>query len=520
MGIKRRTTDSPQLSFVANLGARHGREVHEQQPNLTTRALEELAHEAWWNVAMYEAEEEGIDIDDSAMEGRFCRELVAAFTALKQAAGPVPRWQTPRLNELRAALTQAGVAAARLSSVDELISESGLDDGDVRGLEQFCELFEYVYGLRDSFPTRWQGGQPYFEIDTREWKGLFGDVADWGDVELRLCTWIWQLPAKKYELGKDIVLELAPDGIRADPDADTFAIVRKLLRDVGELDSQILSRCIEAFMYAGLTADHRVTSFGRWVAAQPVERVLPLVKRHKRVSYYATMLLHHDQAMFDANLDAFKAAVADSDGWKLDLSEAMLRCAPEAYEQVVLDWADGLSSPGLRSHMAIYLCRSFGDEHKQRVLDMTSAAIEEFGDKDSSAVESLQQIPELAAFAEYPNSSIKLCLVATVLQAFGKQAFDAIRHYRYRNEGWMIRYYELLGKHLPGDADALALLIDGLLKDLPDSLGGLLTYDKYIARLNTVLGAYDTGPYKSKIAKRFAGDDRAALQPLRTSGLL
>ncbi len=503
MGMKTREPESD--SFVAALGKRLARGEYDARPNLTPKALEELAYEAWWNVALYDCENEGVDVDDDDVQAEFSGAFVAEYGRLKSAGGTGARWTMPALADMRARLVAAGVPDDRLERLDGFISDASLDDEDTAGLAQFCELFEYVHGLRESFPTRWEGGRPYFEVDEDEWKLLFGPVREWGEVERRLCRWIWQLPVQKNQLGKSIVYDLLPDEIRAHPNDDVFGIARALLLELGEIDDPILSHSVERFMYAAVTDSDEMTSFGRYILDVGFDRVWPVAVNKRRVSYYADLLLLHARDVFDANAARFDDAIADSDAWKLDLAETMLRCDADAYRDKVLQWAASIDSPSLCSHMAIYLCWTYGDRDKALVLSLTDKAITGFGDEDGSAAAPLHRAELLAPFAEYPNSSVKLCLVATVLDAFGAEAFDAVAGYRYRNEGWMIRYYELLGRFLPGHAGARDIMVRGLMKELPDHLGGELRYRGYVQRLCAALASFDLAGDRAAIEARFAG---------------
>lgn len=511
------TADSSDEQFVIDLGRQHARAEHARRPNLTPHALEELAYEAWWNGPAYTCSDEGMATEDGRLESLYEETFVAEYNALRAAAGPEPQWKTRRLAKLRADLQAAGVSKQRLERVDTFISDAGLDEGHVRGVDQFCELFEYVFGVRDRFPTSWKGGKPYFEVDDTTWQALFFPVLDWDEVELRLCTWIWQLQFKKHELNKEIVYKLAPKDIRATPGEPVFDKFRELVLQLGALESNLLGQSVASFMYATMSETRELTSYGRYILAAGFDAVWPLATKHRRVSYYADLLLHHAPEIFDAHVAQFEKAVATSEGWKLDLTEAMLHADKDKWRDTVLRWAPTLTSPSLRSHMAIYLCRAFGDDYKELVLDLTGRAIADFGDDDNMAAQPLLADPLLAPLAGHPNSSVKLCLVATVLRAYGGDAFDAIKEYRYRNEGWMIRYYELLGRFLPGHSGALELLIAGLMKQLPDDLGGMLTYHKYLERLVQTLSAYDLTPYEQQLAKRFADLGDPTLQAIIAS---
>ncbi|MCB9676248.1 MAG: hypothetical protein H6737_14090 [Alphaproteobacteria bacterium] len=474
--------------------ARSADALWERHPNLHPDEVAEIAYEAWWNRGVHVCEDLGLDADDERNEAAWSAAYVARYDA-HRAESSGPKWAS---EALRALVTDLG-ASPDANRVDRFLMASQIDADPRRDSDAYAALLRFAFGLSDAPPTRFDGKRPQVDEDPG-WSELFGPPHAWGDAEVRLCRFVARLPRKQADPARDWVFRKVTDALRVEAEGhDTWAAVRPALAEL-ESGGATLERCAKA-PWAGLAGDappsrpRRVSSMGRWLVTVPFDTVFPAVVGAQRVSYYAELLLHAAPDVFDANAGALLAALESREAWRVDAAAAMLRTDPERWEATVLGWLDGLEPAALRAPLLTYLACVFGDRHRKTVLDGTARVLAELGTKDVSTTDALRADPDLAELAAFPNSSAKLCLVASVLRAYGAEAVSAVQGYQHEKPGLRIRFLETLARWAPGDPAAGALVARGLDVDLPEHIGGTLTRQGYFERLAAALRAFDLAPH-------------------------
>ena len=487
------------------------------RPSLHPDEVSEIAYEAWWNLGIHDCEGLGLDPDDAQNQDAWCTAYVAHYDTLRATADG-SKWTDPALRSLVTRLPPELVAR-----VDGFLMASQVDAEPDRDAAAYASLLGWAAGLDDERPGRFKGRGPR-PGDDPGWSELFGPAVHWGAVEARLGAFIGGLPRDAANDARDWLFREVTTALRIEPEGhETWTAALPVLEAAGIAGGTLTRRCVQD-VWAGLAdapapvAPRRVTSMGRWFVTLSFERVFDDVVERMRVSYYAGLLLHAAPQVYEANREALEAAIATRPAWRVDVAHAMLSVAPETYEATVLNWLDGLESPALQAPLLTYVALAFGDRHRDRVLAGTAAALGALGGGDVAASDAHRLDPDLEVYAAFPNSSVKLCLVAVVLRAFGARALDAVRPYQCDNVGWRIRNFEILARWVPGDARAAAILIEGLEPELEAHLGGDLTRKKYYRRLAAALAVYDLGPHQAAIAAaaaRIPDDGRRFVQALR-----